>query len=477
MASSVLQSIPEALKPEVMKSVETMEIETNVLDPIVINQSFCRFVLERKGILDMGSVVTLAVRTSPGASGEAFLPIKTGIHALIQRAVLRIGSRVVAITDEYGTYQTIRRQFKTPEEKSQKDMVKSGTIDVVCPDIAQTGKLQLRDAVYDTAGDATVLSQYALKASDQETPVFSIRLSELFPAMREVQLPLYLIAEPCSIELTFKSQGASNAQEGTICCFKSTVVEANKAVQVSTANVKFLADYLTYDDGRMDDTAKQVMSESGMPIPYEDIVMTSTNFPAEASAPSAGSPSEQKIVRDLGLSGMSVRAIVAHMKKPGVHPLLGQYSSDAYTIPDKYNVRLNDKQIYPRELSSETVKSHELGLVYGTDISVSSGEYSQDVATDKSTADHTVTNQVFTAKTFEGHAQTSLLGSQHYLGVDLSISPLNTPGNSVQVGQKPVQFLHTVSNTSTDYAGREVKYFSSVERMMTIKAGQVMVSA
>lgn len=476
MASSDVRSIPETLKPSVMSSVSTMNIETNVLDPIVINQSFCRFVLERKGILDMGSVITLAVRTSPGASGEAFLPIKTGIHGLIQRAVLRIGSRVVAITDEYGTYQTIRRQFKTPEEKSQKDMVKAGTTDVVCPDIAQTGLLQLRDAVYDTAGDATVLSQYALKASDQETPVFSVRLSELFPAMREVQLPLYLIAEPCSIELSFKSQGAVNAQEGTICCFKQTVAEADKAVQVSTANVKFLADYLTYDDSRMDETAKMVMSESGMVIPYEDIVMTSTNFP-QVAQPAGGSPLETKVVRDLGLSGMTVRAILAHMKKSGVHPLLGQYSSDAYNIPDKYNLRINDKQIYPREVESETVKSHELGLVFGTDISVSSGEYSKDVATDKSSADRTVTNQAFTAKTFEGHAQTSLLGSQHYLGVDLSISPLNTPGVGQRIGQKPVQMLHTVTSTNTDFEGRDVKYFSSVERIMRIKGGQVTVSA
>ncbi len=468
-------SIPEALKPTTMSTVSTMNIETNVLDPIVINQNFCRFVLERKGILDMGSVITLAVTTSPGATAQAYLPVKTGIHGLIKRAVLRIGSKVVAITDEYGTYMTIRRQFKTPEEKSQKDMVKVGTVDVVCPDADQKGLLQLRDAQYDGL-NATSLPQYSLKASDAETPLFSIKISELFPAMREIQLPLFLINEPCSIELTFNTQGASNAQEGTIACFNSAVAEADKAISLSTSNVKFLADYLTYDDSRMDQTAKMVMSESGMIIPYEDVVMTTTNFPAVAQ-PAGGSVLETKIIRDLGLSGMSVRAIMAHMKKPGVNKLLGQYGSDAYDVPDKYNVRINDKQFYPREVTSETYKSYELGQVFGTDISVHNAEYSKDIATNKSVADQVVANQPFTTGTYEGTAQTALLGAQHYLGVDLTVSPLNAPGVGQQVGQKPIQMLHTLTSTNTDFGGRDVKYFSTVERLMTLKGGQVMVTA
>lgn len=469
-------SIPEALKPTTMSTVSTMNIETNVLDPIVINQSFARFVLERKGILDMGSVITLAVTSSPGATGKAYLPIKTGIHALIKRAVLRIGSKVVAITDEYGTYMTIRRQFKTPEEKSQKDMVKVGTVDVVCPDAEQKGLLQLRDAQYNSDTVAQPLPQFSLKASDQETPLFSVKISELFPAMREIQLPLFLINEPCSIELTFNTQGAVNAQEGTIAVFDATVAEADKAVQLSTTNVKFLADYLTYDDNRMDQTAKMVMSESGMIIPYEDVVMTTTNFPA-VTQPAGGAVLTTKIVRDLGLSGMSVRAIMAHMKKAGVNKLLGQYASDAYDVPDQYNVRINDKQFYPREVTSETYKSYELGQVFGTDISISNAEYSKDVATNKAVADQVVANQPFSASTYAGNAMTSLLGSQHYLGVDLTVSPLNAPGVGQQVGQKPIQMLHTLTSTNTDFGGRDVKYFSTVERLMTLKGGQVMVTA
>lgn len=468
-------SIPDALLTRPLATVSTMNIETNILDPIVINQNFARFVLERKGILDTGSAITFSLQTTAAGDKKAYLPVKTGIHSLVRRATLRIGSKVVAITDEYPFYQTIRRQFKTAEEKAQKDMVKVGTVDVVCPDNQQTGKLQLRDVDYgSSATDAEVLHSIRLTDQVGHTPIFSIKISELFPAMRNVQLPLYLIAEPCSIELSFNTQ--ADGTDGVLAVFEDGYTDSTQ-VTLATQNVKFLADYLTYDDNRMEETAKQVMG-SGMAIPYEDVVLTSTNFPASNPAPSASTPVQERIVRDLGLSGMNVRAILAHMHKSStVNKMLGVYSSEAYNVPDSFNVRVNDSQIYPREVQSESQKAYQLSQVFGTDIAVHSAEYSKDIATDKSSADQDVNNNPFSAAKLGGNAQTALLGSSHYLGVDLSISPINAPGNSTKVGQKPVQMLHTITNTNADNTARDVKYFSVVERMMTIKNGQVEVSA
>ena len=50
--------LPDVLNVKPLNAIETMNIETSQLDPIVINQNLCRFVLERKGILDVGSVNT-----------------------------------------------------------------------------------------------------------------------------------------------------------------------------------------------------------------------------------------------------------------------------------------------------------------------------------------------------------------------------------------------------------------------------------
>ena len=188
-------SIPEALAVKPMSSVDTMDIDTNVLNPVVRTDTFMRFVLMKKGILDAGSCLALSFDVG---STNSVLPISTGIHALIKQAVLRIGSKVVAVTDSYPEYATIRRQFQTQEEKSQKDMVRAGTMDSICPErdvVGGTGEYTLRDVRLEDPA-ALILepfSQFESTLSGSDNNQYYIKLSQLFPAMRNVSLPLFLI--------------------------------------------------------------------------------------------------------------------------------------------------------------------------------------------------------------------------------------------------------------------------------------------
>ena len=468
-----MSAIPESLMTRPMATVSTMNIETSVLEPTLINSTFARFVLERKGILDTGSVLKLQVTTADAVGG--WLPIKTGIHAAIERATLRIGSKIVATSDQYSHYQTIRRAFKTTEEKSLKDMVKVGTLDAVAPSPQQDGTIALKDCLYadgDVAG--TQISQYALTDSATTTPEFSIKISELFPMMRNVQLPLYLINEPCSIEVTFRAQ--ADPQVGVLAGVPAA--GGTTAASVVPGSVQFLADYLTYDDDRMAKTAAMVMSEKGMMMPYEDVVLTTTQFPAVAD-PGAGNVFEQSLTRDLGLSGMSVKSIVVGMGTDSTtDQLVGLYKSEAFPVDDSVQVRINDRQIYPRELTRITQKEHQLSQVFNTDISIHSAEYSFNLASDKTTADRTLSNKmVSTTCTLGGRNQSALEGSQYFLGFDLSTDVMGAPGSGQQVGQKPIQMLHTLRRTSTSFGARQVKYYAVVEKQMTLRGGQVSVSA
>tara|TARA_R110002072_G_scaffold225_3_gene1693 strand:- start:5113 stop:6546 length:1434 start_codon:yes stop_codon:yes gene_type:complete len=477
MSSNI--SLPPALLTAPMATVSTMNVETNVLDPIIINQGFARFVLERKGILDTGSAFTFSVHTVAAGDQKGFLPLKTGIHSLIKRAVLRIGSKIVAITDDYAHYMTIRRQFKTCEEKSQKDMVKTGCVDVVCPQNEQEGQLQVRDVTYSDDTTSNIINQYVLTSDETHTPIYSIRISELFPMMRNVQLPLYLINEPCSIELTFNTQSTGAGDLGKVACFEQAYVGGggDTSITLATRNVKFLADYLTYDDDRMNQTAKIVMSENGMSIPYEDVVLTSTQYPAANPAPTGAVVQQQNIVRDLGLSGMMVRSILCSQGIQTNNALLGRYNSPAYNVPDSYNVRVNDRQRYPRHVESESQKAYQLSQVFSTDIAVANSEYSNDQSTNKQVANNAQNNLMFCDSTLEGHSMALLEGKQHYIGIDFSVSPLNQANNGVLVGQKPIQILHTINRTAQNNADRDVRFFSLVERTMTLRGGMVQVSA
>ena len=243
--------------------------------------------------------------------------------------------------------------------------------------------------------------------------------------------------------------------------------------------MQFLADYLTYDDDRMSKTAAMVMSKSGMVMPYEDVVLTTSQIPAVAPAPGAGAVAPQNIVRDLGLSGMSVRGVLVHLGTDSTTDnIVGQYKSEAFPVDDSVQVRVNDRQIYPRELTRVTQKQHQLSQVFNTDLSIHSAEYSFNLATDKTAADRTITNKMVSQNcTLGGRDQAPLEGSQYYLGFDLTSDPLGAPGSGTTIGQKPLQMLHTIRRTADSNTARQLKYYSLVERQMVIKGGQVMVSA
>ena len=77
---------------------------------------------------------------------------------------------------------------------------------------------------------------------------------------------------------------------------------------------------------------------------------------------------------------MKVQSILAHYHDKeateNTDNPIGQYGSKAYTQPIRYNIRVNDRQVYPIDLESETQKANQLSQVFGTEICFGSGQYS-----------------------------------------------------------------------------------------------------
>jgi len=473
-----MSSLPDALKLTPMSTVDTMNIETSVLDPITISQSQAKFVLENKGILDVGSTFTFSVHPVVAGDDKCFLPIKTGIHALIQRAVLKVGTKVLAQSDEYSYFQTMKRAHKTNEEKSQKDFILVGSTDVLQPDNQGTGFYQLQDVDYSVSATSTIDPSVRLRSSTTECPVFSIKLSELFPMMRSVQLPLFLMSEPVSVELTFRKQVNSTATLGTIAVFENAYA-GDTSITVGTENVKFLADYLTYTDDRMEETARIVNSEDGLIMPYEDLVLTNTNLPPLPAPPAVGTPVKQNFTREIGLSGLNVRSLLIHDKATlatYVDELLGQYMSTAYQVSDAYNFRINDQLVYSRDIINEARKAEQLSKVFNTMINCLAGEYSFDPITDKQTPDHTQTNPVISTNTVQGISMRTIQGQSHYEGLDLSLTPTNVFGAGTEIGLKPITYNKTITRTNTENANRELRIFATVEKAFSLRRGLVSVA-
>ena len=479
--------LPDILKVQTLPTISNMEIKTEVLDPITSSTSEIVFQIPKNGILDGGSFVSLAVTTATGVS-DAFFPLQTGIHGLIKSAFLMSGSKVIASTEDYGHYATMIRQFETPEHRAYVEQVKSGNaMDRFCEVDNATGRIMPKDLQYNTfANDntarAVVPAFIKPTDSDDTTPVFSVPLSQLIPFMRSRQLPLFSMKENVFLRLILNTQTTA---DGSVCCFSSASA-SSKVITPSFSNIKFYSDHLYYPQDMMNATAKAVYSDNGLSYIYEDSLLTTHQLPAVAN-PTSPAVTEQRIERDIAVSGKVVRSILISEKETGkAHNLLGLYHSEADLTDREYNFRINEQRYYDRDIKTPSMKYTELSKVMAKPLQVPQQLYSIDADTNKANADNTLNQnslyigqiEAFQLPNATNTDRTNdMRGMSHYTGVDLTTTGFNVLGNGKRIGVKPIVYQCKESRTANKQQAREVRFYSNVERVITIKNGDVMVSA
>ena len=98
---SVAPSVPDLLRVSPMDTSTATDVETSIQDPVVVSDTFCRFVLLNKGILHSHSKVTLGVLPPGNGTDSYFFPPTTGVASLIQRAALKVGTKTLQEIDGY----------------------------------------------------------------------------------------------------------------------------------------------------------------------------------------------------------------------------------------------------------------------------------------------------------------------------------------------------------------------------------------
>ena len=104
--------IPDLMKIGAIPSDLSQDVDTEVLDPVVIGDNFARFVLTNKGFLHSFSKITLGVlKSEENDDARSTFPVNVGIHSLIQRCALRIGTTVVAEIDDFNHWMGYKSMF------------------------------------------------------------------------------------------------------------------------------------------------------------------------------------------------------------------------------------------------------------------------------------------------------------------------------------------------------------------------------
>lgn len=375
------QSVPDLLKVSPMQTSTATDVETSITEPVVISDNFCRFVLLNKGILHSHSKVTLGV--TPPDGDDRFFPPNVGVASLIKRCALKVGTKTLQEIDGYNFLTAYKSLFINNEHQLERELVQSGRS--ICHefrynDATDTDGGAVNDTKAFTYGLATGKEYNAGDvrlpefANIANSPVFQIALSELFPMLKQTQLPLYMMKEQVSIELHFADAG-ERAQSASGVGSTTYAIDTNE--------VRFIADYIYYPQNMMDAYAEnnQQITINHFDYRHSKFSLTSTT-------------AAQQQIRNLGGAGRIVTKVISGMQSNATDDvsILNQFHSmvpePGYTFGEDpagvvngngsitYNIKYNDRFLYPIDVKNSARHFHNVAQAEGVPPFVTREEYS-----------------------------------------------------------------------------------------------------
>ena len=115
--------IPDLVKIGAVTTDTAINVQTDILDPVIFSEREARFVLDNKGILHSNSRITFATdgAAKDDSLGRAFFPGNIGVHSLIQRAALRVGTKTICEIEDFNFFSAYETTFLPPDAIKERD--------------------------------------------------------------------------------------------------------------------------------------------------------------------------------------------------------------------------------------------------------------------------------------------------------------------------------------------------------------------
>lgn len=395
-------AIPDLVRIGQIPSNTLIDIETDVLDPVVHSDTFCRFQLQNKGILHSHSKIVLRIGA---VGGSAFLPLGVGVHSLIQRCALRVGTRTLSEIDDYAHYMGYKSVFMSNEHQKEREQYISGRMIAHKPyyNDGQTRPafagqsdvnasfvgldngvyLSASDVVPETAGDV-LLRPCQRTDGTNGGPEYQIALADLFPFLYTNQLPLYMMKEPVTIELTFTDPTAASGLR-----LVRSSGQAAAQFSIDQTATQLIADYQYFPQEMMDQYKEQ---NREMTFSYVDYRLAKRSITSNASGAEVATG---ETIMNVGGAGRVATKLLAMLSCDQINAsnVLNNYHS--FGMMRKYdgaagvnfngsltaNIKYNDKFLYPVDIDNQARLFHELQKAEGMVPFVTRDEFSNEGAT------------------------------------------------------------------------------------------------
>ena len=403
--------IPDLLRIGAIESDTSMDVETSVLEPVVHSDTFCRFVLQNKGILHSHSKIAFALDLSGTDAKQCSLPTSTGIYALIQNARLKIGGKTLCEIDDFGQFMSYKSMFINNEAMKEREQYTTGRqmsyrTNYKNREKSATAKYQFGWEGSNQRGDGLTIDNFMepcvstastepakspnvvepftptpfyLQLSKQveaDVPTFQMSLADLFPFLRTNQLPLYMMKEEVSLELTFSQAGTNSVAVSAQTSSERVIANTTNGQQakILTTETRMIADYIYYPQEMM---AAYAAANQKLQFTFADYRLS------KFSIKGGTLPSQQ--IRNVGGAGRVISKVFFGLQNNARNQksMLNVYGAEAPardyvgagagTFPDAtkinskstINLKYNDNFLYPIDVSNSSRHFHNVNQAEG----------------------------------------------------------------------------------------------------------------
>ncbi len=458
-------AVPDLVRIGQIPSNTAIDIETDVLDPVVHTDSFCRFQFQNKGILHSNSKIVLRLQKN---AQDAYLPVGVGIHSLIQRVALRCGTKTISEIDDFAHYIAYKSMFLSNEHQKQRELFISGRrlahkpyysegsndwggADAVLQTEAQRVGLDVgvQTSATRTQNDGDISDRLFVKTTAAYGPEFSVSIQDLFPFLYTNQLPLFMMTEPVTIEIFF-----NDAVNERMCLPESASGSAATAsFPIDTSATELIADYQYFPQEMMEQYAAQ---NANLSFAYVDYRLASRTLTQNSA---------KSLILNIGGAGRicnKVFHMLSNNTFDGDGMILGKYSSvgpnasvaleggDSVNGSLIYNLRYNDNFLFPVDVDNSARHFHNIVQTEGKVPFVMRQEYSGEGLV--------IDGQI------EGHNQTDQLTNKFFYVA-------NRLNRNERINSRGIELYFQMEDLPASTAGYVQRVYLEVMRTATLTNG------
>ena len=347
--------LPSTLLNATSNEDQTLEIHSEILEPLSHSQRITRWEIPHKNILDSDSIMVWNCHCDTGFVADGLAQTNYprpwgGLYNTIHSARLFVNGKIISELQEVGKYLTMRNHFTPHEVKTEVNDYFSysnhniknngGQLDLDINIINNTpNSKRLGPTV------ATVGHDYAVEAS--------LKLHQLFPILKDAQLDTNNIEGKIMIEIDWELRNNTPLSDVlSVGTNNNGQLETNKGLVIRTP--RLILDFLTYNAEVQAQVKNAIWGDgAGVNMPFREVALVRKNLLANAGITSTD--------MNMGMTGRAVQKIwIAKVmnstagtpdQNTGGLGFLGESRSDLLQ-GQSWNVRVNDLMIYDRDVDN-----------------------------------------------------------------------------------------------------------------------------